>query len=98
MKAIVISGARLLIASAAIAALASCGGGGGGGAATPAPVTVPSTPVALTPTNAQSVAGGATSAALQSSGQSGFVVLAEGGQSSALPNTHVLSQFMSQQI
>src|SRR6266513_601444 len=96
MKAVVNSGVRLLIVWTAITALASCGGGGGGGATTS--TTVPNTPVALTQTNAQSVTGATTSAALQTSGQAGFFVQSAGAQSSALPKTHVLSQFMSRQI
>jgi len=92
MKAIVLSGTRLLIASAAIAALASCGGGGGdgGGVSVPAATT-------LNATNAENVAHNVAVAVLNPTGAAGGASpLSAGGQSSTPARTHFLSRFTSQ--
>jgi hypothetical protein len=94
VKADVLTAARFLVTSAAIAALASCGGGGGGGGGP----SVPTMPVALTSTNAQSVASGATLAGLNTSGSTSLFLPAANVQSNALPKTHILSRFMVQEI
>jgi len=80
---------------AAMSALASCGGGGGGGGG--GGTAVPTTPIALTSTNAQDAAGGATLAGLGSASAGGlFEVALQSNR--ALPRTHVLAQIMKRQI
>jgi len=100
---------RSLVLSAALAALASCGGGGGGGDNMPPPAQsggggppVPTALVALSPTNAQDAAAGAT---LEGLGASSLSTLLDGASAlstspagPALPRTHVLTHFIKQQI
>jgi len=96
MKAVVLSRARLLIASAAIAALASCGGGGGGGGP-----SVPTAPLSLNASNALSVAGEATFAGLgvvPSLGSTLAVPFSANVQSTVQPKARFLSRFMSQEF
>jgi hypothetical protein len=94
MRIDLVGAAKLLTISAAFAALASCGGGGGGGSA--GGPAVPTAAIALTPANAQSVAGGATLAAVQTSGKSNMFVAAD--LQGPPPQTHVLSRFLQQEI
>jgi hypothetical protein len=96
MTACLISVTRLLAVSAALAALLSCGGGGGSGGSQPAGLPAPT--LALTPANAQNVAGDATLASLEAPDKASRFGLAAGVQSNPLPRTHVLSGFLTRQL
>jgi hypothetical protein len=80
--------------AAALVTLSSCGGGGGGGSSAP---VVPTTPIALTASNAQSAAGGATLAGLGAAGAGGFFELAF-KPDQVRPRTHVLTQILRQAV
>jgi len=90
-----VSVTKLLAVPVALVALISCGGGGGGGGSQPG---VPAPTLALTPANAQNVAGEATLASLDASQKGTTFGLAAGAQSDTLPRTHVFRRFLAQQV
>jgi hypothetical protein len=82
------------LTAAVLVTLSSCGGGGGGGSSAP---VVPTTPIALTLTNAVAVAGGATLAGLGAASAGTFFELAF-KPDQVRPRTHVLTQILRQAV